>query len=39
MFVYDCTDEDSFTNLTHWFEEVDRYGGNDLERILVGKKI
>ncbi|XP_073989382.1 ras-related protein Rab-1A-like [Rhodnius prolixus] len=36
--VYDCTDMESFSNLCKWFEEIDRYGSENVDKLLVGNK-
>ena len=39
VFVYDVTDERSFLNLQHWFEQIQRFAKNqNLPKILVGNK-
>lgn len=39
VFVYDITKEDSFGNLTHWLEQVQRYAkAPNLPKMLVGNK-
>lgn len=36
--VYDCTDQDSFTNVKTWLEEIDRYACDNVNKLLVGNK-
>ena len=37
--VYDCTDQESFNNVKHWFEEINRYACENVNKLLVGNKI
>jgi Ras-related protein Rab-8A len=37
-FVYDITDEASFTNLPAWMSVVDDYAPKDVNKIIVGMK-
>jgi len=36
--VYDCTDQESFSNLKQWLEEIDRYACDSVNKLLVGNK-
>ncbi|XP_073994149.1 RAS oncogene family member Rab1 [Rhodnius prolixus] len=36
--VYDCTDQESFSNLKQWLEEIDRYACDNVNKLLVGNK-
>eukprot|EP01054_Gregarina_sp_Poly1_P011427 Gregarina_sp_Poly_1__11426@NODE_976_length_5498_cov_252_990794_g689_i0_p4_GENE_NODE_976_length_5498_cov_252_990794_g689_i0NODE_976_length_5498_cov_252_990794_g689_i0_p4_ORF_typecomplete_len142_score9_96Ras/PF00071_22/2_4e54Roc/PF08477_13/6e28Arf/PF00025_21/6_9e21SRPRB/PF09439_10/1_4e09Gtr1_RagA/PF04670_12/5e09MMR_HSR1/PF01926_23/3_7e06GTP_EFTU/PF00009_27/4_3e05Septin/PF00735_18/0_00014AIG1/PF04548_16/0_00029RsgA_GTPase/PF03193_16/0_15RsgA_GTPase/PF03193_16/6_9e02RsgA_GTPase/PF03193_16/32AAA_22/P len=36
--VYDVTDRDSFDHVRQWMQEIERYAGNDVCRLLVGNK-
>lgn len=38
MLVYDIGLASSFRNLTEWLQEVERYSGNSVHRILIGNK-
>jgi Ras-related protein Rab-1A len=38
IIVYDVTDRDSFDNVKHWLSEVDRYGVENVEKLLIGNK-
>lgn len=37
--VYDCTDEESFTNVKTWLEEINRYACENVNKLLVGNKV
>jgi len=36
--VYDVTDEDSFSNVKQWLNEIDRYANENVNKLLVGNK-
>lgn len=36
--VYDCTDQETFSNLKQWLEEIDRYACDNVNKLLVGNK-
>ncbi|CAA2966259.1 GTP-binding YPTM2 [Olea europaea subsp. europaea] len=36
--VYDVTDQDSFNNVKQWLNEIDRYAGDNVNKLLVGNK-
>ena len=38
MIVYDVTCERSFTNVKQWIHEINRYSGENVEKVLVGNK-
>ncbi|KAJ0173782.1 hypothetical protein K1T71_010931 [Dendrolimus kikuchii] len=38
IIVYDCTDQDSFSNVKQWLEEIDRYACDNVNKLLVGNK-
>lgn len=38
ILVFDLTDMESFQNLSGWFKEIDKYGGNRVAKLLVGNK-
>ncbi|CAG0906661.1 unnamed protein product, partial [Cyprideis torosa] len=38
IIVYDCTDQESFTNVRQWLEEIERYAPENVNKLLVGSK-
>ncbi|XP_048566724.1 ras-related protein RABD2a-like [Triticum urartu] len=38
IIVYDVTDQDSFNNVKQWLNEIDRYGSENVNKLLVGNK-
>jgi GTPase SAR1 family protein len=36
--VYDVTDQESFTNVKQWMNEIDRYANDKVNKMLVGNK-
>ena len=36
--VYDVTDQESFNDVKQWLQEVDRYGSENVNMLLVGNK-
>ncbi|KAJ3001210.1 GTP-binding protein of the rab [Thoreauomyces humboldtii] len=36
--VYDVTDQDTFTNVKQWMQEIDRYACEGVNKLLVGNK-
>jgi Ras-related protein Rab-1A len=37
--VYDVTDQESFTNVKQWMNEIDRYANDKVNKMLVGNKV
>uniref|UniRef100_A0A6B2LPT7 Uncharacterized protein n=1 Tax=Arcella intermedia TaxID=1963864 RepID=A0A6B2LPT7_9EUKA len=38
MVLYDVTSRESFANVEHWFQEVSKYGTENVKILLVGNK-
>nr|XP_033812083.1 ras-related protein ORAB-1-like [Geotrypetes seraphini]XP_033812084.1 ras-related protein ORAB-1-like [Geotrypetes seraphini]XP_033812085.1 ras-related protein ORAB-1-like [Geotrypetes seraphini] len=38
IIVYDVTDQDSFSNVQQWLEEINRYASENVNKLLVGNK-
>jgi len=38
IIVYDVTDQESFNNVKQWMQEIDRYGTDNVRKLLVGNK-
>lgn len=38
IIVYDVTDRESFTNVRHWIQEIDKYAADGVKKLLVGNK-
>ncbi|KAL8137055.1 hypothetical protein V2J09_003056 [Rumex salicifolius] len=38
IIVYDITDQESFTNVKQWLNEIDRYASDNVNKLLVGNK-
>jgi len=39
IIVYDVTDKITFTNIKNWLQEIERYAGTNVLKLLVGNKI
>lgn len=35
IIVYDVTDRESFTNVKHWIQEIDKYAADGVKKLLV----
>lgn len=38
MVAYDITDAESFANIKQWLHEIDKYAGENVNKILIGNK-
>merc|ERR1719240_1236701 len=38
IIVYDVTDKESFNNVKHWINEIDKYAAEVVNKLLVGNK-
>ena len=39
ILVYDVTNKKTFANLQQWLSEVNEFGGSELPKVLIGKKL
>ena len=38
MIAYDVTDAESFENVKQWLHEIDKYAGENVNKMLIGNK-
>merc|ERR1711920_607246 len=38
IIVYDVTDKESFNNVKHWMQEIDKYAADGVNKLLIGNK-
>merc|ERR1719235_2879323 len=38
VIVYDVTDKESFNNVKHWMQEIDKYASENVNKLLIGNK-
>merc|ERR1712051_804589 len=38
IIVYDVTDKESFNNVKHWMQEIDKYAADNVNRLMIGNK-
>lgn len=38
IIVYDVTEQDSFSNVRNWFQEIGKYAAENVNKVLVGNK-
>merc|ERR1712176_733631 len=36
--VYDVTDKESFSNVKHWMQEIDKYAAENVNKLVIGNK-
>eukprot|EP01120_Amphizonella_sp_Union-15-10_P011241 TRINITY_DN4717_c0_g1_i2.p1 TRINITY_DN4717_c0_g1~~TRINITY_DN4717_c0_g1_i2.p1 ORF type:complete len:188 (-),score=23.71 TRINITY_DN4717_c0_g1_i2:99-662(-) len=39
ILVYDITNQESFSNIQKWLQEIERFGGDSVLKLLVGNKV
>ena len=38
LLVYDCTDENTFNNITNWLSQIDQHALPNVQKVLVANK-
>merc|ERR1719350_680173 len=38
IIVYDVTDKESFSNVKHWIQEIEKYAADSVNRLMIGNK-
>merc|ERR1719356_979803 len=38
IIVYDVTDKESFSNVKHWMQEIDKYAAEGVNKLVIGNK-
>lgn len=38
ILAYDCTNEDSFRNVTNWVKQIEQHANPNVEKVLIGNK-
>lgn len=38
ILVYDCTEEQTFNNITQWLKQIEQHATDDVVKILVANK-
>ena len=38
ILVYDCTEEQTFSNIRNWIKQIEQHASDDVAKVLVGNK-